>query len=488
MKLQEFISKYKLGFILGFIYVLPIIIANRLYIDDLGRSADGYFRLSENGRPLADAVLHFLSFGGIALDTSPYTLLICVIVVVASSAYLCEELKIQSKLATTIIPIALLISPNFLENLSYKFDSVTMGLSVAAIVFSIACTANKTTTKKFFLASFLMVASLCLYQASINLIVSLTLAEFYMLIARERNSREAVKTLLTRLSSTIFGYVLYSKLIAPIFVIGYYNENHSDIIGSIDDLLRTLENLIGLSSYMFMGVGGWIIGLCFLTASVISLYSAIVYFERSSDKITQKLFCASVLIISPFAVIFCIFGSLALLRDPVLHPRVLIGSGGMMLYSFILVAESYHRIIKVLPIVATVSCFSLSAAYGNTLTAQSEMERNIAGLISSDINVMMLEGNSGLFVNGRPDLIPSLKKTKASTPIIQLLIPNNFKEKWVFSNFYLASMGMNYAYVPYGEGFSRMRKACESGKMVERSKYSIGSYGKTILIDFRKCK
>lgn len=488
MTFNELINKYKWSLVLGFIYVLPIIIANRLYIDDLGRSADGYFRLSENGRPLADAVLHILSFGGVALDTSPYTLLICVMVIVASSAYLCEELKIKSRLTSTVIPIALLISPNFLENLSYKFDSVTMGLSVSAIVISIACTANKSTTTKFLVASFLMVVSLCLYQASINLIVSISLVEFYMLVAREYNSKVAVKTLLTRLASTISGYVIYSMLIAPIFVVGYYNTNHSDIIGSISEFIRTLDNLIGLSSYMFMGIGGWIIGLCFLTASSISLYSAIVYFEKSSDEIIYRLLCTSVLIISPFAVIFCIFGSLSLLRDPVLHPRVLIGSGGLMLYSFVIVSESYNRIIKVLPIIATISCFSVSAAYGNTLTAQSEMERNIAGLISSDINVLMLEGNSGLFVNGRPDLIPSLKKTKVSTPIIQLLIPNNFKEKWVFSNFYLASMGMSYAYVPYGEGFSRMREACESGKMVERSKYSIGSYGKTILIDFRKCK
>lgn len=487
MRFHDFISKYKLSFILGFVYVLPIIIANRLYIDDLGRSADGYFRLSENGRPLADAVLHFLSFGGVALDTSPYTLIICVAVIIASSAYLCEELKLRSRLAITILPLALLVSPNFLENLSYKFDSVTMGLSVAAIVFSIAYTTNRSHINKFIVTSLLMVASLCLYQASINLIVSIALIEFYILLTRDCKSNDAIRTLLSRIASTILGYLIYSKLIAPIFVIGYYNTNHSDIVGSVGEILRTLENLIGLSSYMFMGAGGWLLSACFVISTILSLYSSIVYFEKCSDKTLKKMFCASVLIISPFAVLFCIFGSLALLRDPVLHPRVLIGSGGLLLYSFIVITENHSKLIKIFPIFATVSCFSLSAAYGNTLTAQSEMERNIAGLISSDINVLMLEGNSGLFVNGRPDIIPSIKKTRKTTPIIQLLIPDNFKEKWVFSNFYLASLGMNYAYVPYGEGISRLKKACEAGEMKKRAKYSIGSYGKMILIDFKKC-
>ncbi|EFN0219384.1 hypothetical protein HNH53_004198 [Escherichia fergusonii] len=488
MSISELIKKYRWSLTLGFIYVLPIIIANKLYIDDLGRSADGYFRLSENGRPLADAVLHFLSFGVVALDISPYTLLISVVVIVLSTAYFCEALGLRSRLSATILPIALLISPNFLENLSYKFDSVTMGLSVAAIVFPVAFTVNSSHKLKFAFTSLFIVLSLCLYQASINLIASVALIEFYIRLTRGYNSLDVIKTIFNRAAATVFGYALYSKLVVPFFVIGYYNTNHSDIVSSFGELTKTLDNLIGLSSYMFMGVGGLLLAACFIISVLISWTSTVFYFENTKDSIITKLCSCFILIVSPFAILICTFGSLALLRDPVLHPRVLIGSGGVILFSFILVCETYYRYIKVLPVFATIGCFSISAAYGNTLTAQSEMERNIAGLISNDINSLLLEGNSGLFVNGKPEVIPSIKKIKETTPIIQLLVPNNFKEKWVFSNFYLASLGVNYAYVPYGEGISRMRNACEKGVMKKRALYSIGSYGKMIFIDFNKCK
>ena len=488
MTLSELIKKYRWSLILGFIYVLPIIIANRLYIDDLGRSADGYYRLSENGRPLADAVLHFLSFGPVASDISPYTLLISVAVMVLSTAYFCEAINLRSKLAKTILPIALLISPNFLENLSYKFDSVTMGLSVAAIVFPIAFSINRSQKVKFAITSFFIIISLCLYQASINLIASIALIEFYIRLTHGYSSIDAIKTVFNRVGATVVGYALYSKFIVPLFVIGYYNTNHSDIVSSMGEFTRTLDNLIGLSSYMFMGVGGWLLAACFIASILISWTSTAFYFGSSSESVRTKLLCGLILIASPIVILICTFGSLSLLRDPVLHPRVLIGSSGVILFSFVLLCETYYKTIKLLPIFATVGCFSVSAAYGNTLTGQSEMERNIAGLISNDINTLMLEGNSGLFVNGRPEVIPSIKKIKETTPIIQLLIPNNFKEKWVFSNFYLASLGMNYSYVPYGEGISRMRKACETGNMIKRTKYSIGSYGKTILIDFKKCE
>ena len=203
MTLSELIKKYRWSLILGFIYVLPIIIANRLYIDDLGRSADGYYRLSENGRPLADAVLHFLSFSPVASDISPYTLLISVAVIVLSTAYFCEALNLRSKLAKTILPIALLISPNFLENLSYKFDSVTMGLSVAAIVFPIAFSINRSQKVKFAITSFFIIISLCLYQASINLIASIALIEFYIRLTHGYSSIEAIKTIFNRVGALL---------------------------------------------------------------------------------------------------------------------------------------------------------------------------------------------------------------------------------------------------------------------------------------------
>lgn len=62
------------------VYVMPIILANRYYIDDLGRSQWGYASWSANGRPLADFLMILLGFGGENIvDISPLTLIFSVL-------------------------------------------------------------------------------------------------------------------------------------------------------------------------------------------------------------------------------------------------------------------------------------------------------------------------------------------------------------------------------------------------------------------------
>lgn len=53
------------------LYVLPIILTGRLYIDDLGRTLYGYSGWGLNGRPLSDAIMQTMSLGGELLDLSP---------------------------------------------------------------------------------------------------------------------------------------------------------------------------------------------------------------------------------------------------------------------------------------------------------------------------------------------------------------------------------------------------------------------------------
>ncbi len=66
------------AFLMGMslLYVLPVILADRPYIDDLGRSVLGYTWWGLNGRPLSDVVMIALSMGHPILDLSPLPLLL----------------------------------------------------------------------------------------------------------------------------------------------------------------------------------------------------------------------------------------------------------------------------------------------------------------------------------------------------------------------------------------------------------------------------
>lgn len=57
------------GLILFFYYNL--LSSNYYYIDDIGRSLEGYSGWSRNGRPLADLFFYALSFGAPLPDISP---------------------------------------------------------------------------------------------------------------------------------------------------------------------------------------------------------------------------------------------------------------------------------------------------------------------------------------------------------------------------------------------------------------------------------
>ncbi|PDQ12906.1 hypothetical protein CKK21_22775 [Enterobacter cloacae] len=47
------------------LYVLPIIMADRLYVDDMGRTTTGYYGWKGNGRPFAEMIMKFLSLEGL---------------------------------------------------------------------------------------------------------------------------------------------------------------------------------------------------------------------------------------------------------------------------------------------------------------------------------------------------------------------------------------------------------------------------------------
>ena len=54
------------------VYIIPIILADRLYIDDILRSQQGYKNWGINGRPLADLIMAAFNFtDGVIADASP---------------------------------------------------------------------------------------------------------------------------------------------------------------------------------------------------------------------------------------------------------------------------------------------------------------------------------------------------------------------------------------------------------------------------------
>lgn len=216
------------------IYIMPIILADRYYIDDLGRSQWGYSSWSTNGRPLADFLMILLGFGGENIvDVSPFTLVISVLVFVFSAYYYFKSnFTDTSPTFSAIIFFFAFSNPFFLENLSYKFDSLPMTMALSLLMFAFVKMGSK--TKSWLLSIFMIIASLCLYQAAIGFFVCLAVMEFIKQYIKAThypiNAASIYKCTLARIVQLLSAYIIYAVLVAPKYVTGDYNVSHSKAI------------------------------------------------------------------------------------------------------------------------------------------------------------------------------------------------------------------------------------------------------------------
>ena len=118
----------------GLVYVLPILLADRYYQDDLARSLYGATGWAWDGRPLTEWLMELLAGGGTTVvDLSPLPMLLGLAALAyALTLYARQAFPAlrESKLATLALGFVL-VHPFAMANLSYKFDCLTMLLALA---------------------------------------------------------------------------------------------------------------------------------------------------------------------------------------------------------------------------------------------------------------------------------------------------------------------------------------------------------------------
>lgn len=193
--------------VLSFFYVLPIILANIYYTDDMGRIISGY-AWDHDGRFVASILSNIFSFNSTITSLYPYSIIFSGLIVffaglVIVYVFFENDFKYHSKL----LPFILLISPFFLENLAYRYDSLYMSLSILFAVLPLLLW-NK---KGFILVS---TASLFfvfeLYQTSAMLYIACVLC-LQIQALLQKDGRLAVKNITYALISFLLAFILYKK-------------------------------------------------------------------------------------------------------------------------------------------------------------------------------------------------------------------------------------------------------------------------------------
>ncbi|EKK5435988.1 glucosyltransferase domain-containing protein, partial [Enterobacter hormaechei] len=212
-----------LSIVSGLIVLLPILIANRLYVDDIGRATHGYLSWDDNGRPLASLIMKLVTTNSSMIDVSPLPQLLGVILFCAAIHLLSSRIGIDNKFDRVLIAAATVSTPIILENLSYKFDALTMMLS--AICFMIAPVLSfKIKPYDYFVKIALVVSGLSMYQVNIAFYVIASLCIFISI--QNHKPDHAIKNAIINAVCLVAGYIIYSQIIVKIYVTGAYSLEH----------------------------------------------------------------------------------------------------------------------------------------------------------------------------------------------------------------------------------------------------------------------
>lgn len=471
---------------LCFLFFIPLVLNGGYYIDDLQRSISGASNWSNNGRPLTDFIIELLTFGLPIVDISPMPQIIGIISLSTAIYFLIEKFLGNDKNIGIICFIPLLMSPFYLENMSYKYDSLTMSLSVLAAVLP-AMSNNRKAIVTFTVSAASVMFILNTYQASINAFIIFICLAFYQK-ARTSNNGEAITFPLSALAGMIVSYGLYSKFISPFYLHGEYTLKHSEIINptnpealnylknNIVNFINTISNTTPTILKIFM-----VLSLC----CSIALASYLAYSKLRKKENFWVIAMAAIISI-PFVITIAIPGAMIGLKYPIFAPRVMIGFNAAYcaLTAITFMSMRIPRILKIAYILPILLMFQICYAYMNAQLDQKRLELTIISSIKSATSIVGYDNIDSIAIQGEAPKSPVLKLMSIKYPIIGTLVPITMREGWGWGASQLRHYNI-FKNVISAAGISY----CEWNVASSTPDYDYYTNGKTFVVDFSKsCK
>ncbi|KAA3579614.1 hypothetical protein D1174_02465 [Enterobacter cloacae] len=482
------LKKYKVHFLLSLAIAIcfsSLIIADgRYYIDDYGRSISGYAAWTMNGRPLAEMFMIALNFGMPLPDLFPIPQVIAVIAFAIAMTIFSYKTSKEHVYCAVIAAAFIIASPTIISNLSYRYDSATMALSVLAATAS-ALLWEEPCLKKAVISFLFLLATLCLYQPSSNIFVLLSV---YSYAISPDEKKIAFIKLLIKGFIFVFANLFYLLIIVPLTISDDYNTSGSQIAGigeMIDIGARNFRSFYQILDDCFNSSSIWLISIIALISVISIIYS--IYRDRS-----RRLYDVihSIVLVSfmPFAA-FMVVGSMIALKHPVVHPRVLVSSGYVIAVIVGICINSNSALRNVASCVSAallLYIIGLYASFSNTQKSQEIYESWIVQSIaddlasSKDVKSLMIVGNPGYAPVSRISIekYPIIKRT------IRILI--NGSDPWGMYQF--RHFGINIKYPSVETRKEILESYCQSEKK-HRPTYDFSIYRDIAVVDFTKsCK
>ena len=386
-------------FVVSFFYVLPIILFNTCFNDDLGITLYGATGLNGDGRPLGQLLSDLLSGGEIVADIGPLPLL-CSILILSYSLVIYAKENIpfmEGNVLLSFVLLTILTNPLSMSILFYRTGGFVMivALSIPFLLFSFN---DEIAAWVIGIAAFVSgIAIMSLYQAALGMCLVLVCINVVLLLLQGKNR---IRNDVIRLIGLFLGVIVYMVFIMPQYIDqeGWRHEAAKTVSGISLETIKTFLLNIWNSTFYIIGYlsGLSIVSKIFLGLFVITAWGYSLCLGYSKTKKSKKMciLTIAILIIAPCVTMVVSYLPLTILSSLNIKCRIFIALSGTLLYLgiFMLEFSKKNKIIMVVILSGyLLSQFSCMYSYANIVKDEAEYEKYLAYSIAHDIETINAE-------------------------------------------------------------------------------------------------
>ncbi|QWR82094.1 hypothetical protein G4U62_16995 [Cronobacter sakazakii] len=469
-----------LSFFIPFLFAFPILLCNTYYYDDISRSLSGALGWGSIGRPLADIIFLALSLNKEgSVDLTPLPLVLSLAAMCHGIYLLNKNMFSRSEVGSLIACSIVFLTPMFIQNLVYRYDSLPMVLSLYLCIFSF-CKCASGNALRFFISVISLTSSLCLYQTSFPTFCILCIC-YSMVLHYQYNSNPSsfiLKCVLVSTSALSLYFLITNKVLS--------GTQRSNLIFSNGDWLNSLVNNFINYFNMVKTALPWLSCYLVLLALLAATFS-LLYLEGcrlASHLSMRNCFFAIIFIASPTLCFFISSMISTLTTEGLVVPRVATSFGSAVFLSLLAISLSRFKfsapfIASAIVILSIVTSFVVSSSLRNQYDRDSSIINRIINTVEND---RKLQGVPVSFV-GALTQERSVNNNSRHFKIVEMIVNpfNDWMSAMVFRRLSDASMNYRMDRVSNMKLFIEMMKSSGAEKICHAD-YSMASNGKQTIV------
>ncbi|AXA33150.1 glucosyltransferase domain-containing protein [Francisella adeliensis] len=367
-------KKALLLMLISLLFFYPILYGHGIYTDDLHRLETGAFWWLNDGRPLTYLIGKMYSLTrGPVIDPTPYNWIISIALIGVAAKLVYLHFANTYKQTAFMLASIFIANPFFIQNMLYRFDSISMALAVFFCVLGF-CIRQEC----FFLKILLLFISMNFYQTAYNLFLGLMAIDLLIMFSNPQTKGDIRKYL-------IKGFLIFFLVTVCYFIekqlFLHVTQGRSSLLSISSALPLDIFKNYYHAFTPFMSF--WKINFIFIIPAILLMGLALLNHIFTHKNISFIFGCS----ISLLLVILSSLGFMVLLAYQMdfFQVRVYMYFPVVIMFIYIICDHSFKNAAKIVILPILFACFIFSARVGNIQQLQEEFEKPIFYGLTVDI-------------------------------------------------------------------------------------------------------